>query len=89
MFYNVSTRRKALTNFSEEYSRILDIVNRYAVHNEYMFCKKKKKKRNEMKEMKKKNKENTLNEDRIQKIKGKKRKHKVKKIKNNGKSKQK
>ncbi|KAF8966707.1 DNA mismatch repair protein [Entomortierella lignicola] len=34
LFYNVPTRRKALKNGTEEYNRILDIVNRYAIHNE-------------------------------------------------------
>ncbi|KAF9997844.1 DNA mismatch repair protein [Entomortierella chlamydospora] len=34
LFYNVPTRRKALKNATEEYNRILDIVNRYAIHNE-------------------------------------------------------
>ncbi|KAF9175263.1 DNA mismatch repair protein [Mortierella sp. AD011] len=34
LFYNVPTRRKALKNPTEEYNRILDIVNRYAIHNE-------------------------------------------------------
>ena len=33
LFYNVATRRKALNNVAEEYNRVLDIVNRYAVHN--------------------------------------------------------
>lgn len=32
LFYNVPTRRKVLKNTNEEYSRILDIVGRYAVY---------------------------------------------------------
>lgn len=32
LFYNVPTRRKALKNTTEEYNRILDVMNRYAIH---------------------------------------------------------
>ena len=32
LFFNVSTRKKALKSPSEEYSRILEVVSRYAIH---------------------------------------------------------
>ncbi|TMW62850.1 hypothetical protein Poli38472_005468 [Pythium oligandrum] len=32
LFYNLSTRRQAFKNTSEQYQRILDVVQRYAVH---------------------------------------------------------
>lgn len=32
LFYNVTARRKAFKNLSEEYGRILDVVSRYAIH---------------------------------------------------------
>ncbi|XP_010580798.1 PREDICTED: DNA mismatch repair protein Mlh1 isoform X1 [Haliaeetus leucocephalus] len=33
LFYNVTTRRKALKNPNEEYAKILEVVSRYAIHN--------------------------------------------------------
>lgn len=42
LFYNTPTRRKALRSASDEYSRILDVVSKYAIHNAgiAMSCKK-------------------------------------------------
>ncbi|KAF7414045.1 hypothetical protein HZH68_002534 [Vespula germanica] len=33
LFYNVATRRKALSNVSEEFTKITDIIIKYAIHN--------------------------------------------------------
>ncbi|KOC62630.1 DNA mismatch repair protein Mlh1 [Habropoda laboriosa] len=33
LFYNIATRRKALSNTAEEFSKISDVVTKYAVHN--------------------------------------------------------
>uniref|UniRef100_A0A1B6KAB7 DNA mismatch repair protein MLH1 n=1 Tax=Graphocephala atropunctata TaxID=36148 RepID=A0A1B6KAB7_9HEMI len=36
LFFNISTRRKALKSPSEEHARVLDVVSRYAVHNPHV-----------------------------------------------------
>ncbi|RKO85788.1 DNA mismatch repair protein [Blyttiomyces helicus] len=33
LFYNVTTRRKALKNANEEYGKIMEVVTKYAIHN--------------------------------------------------------
>ena len=33
LFYNVSVRRKALRNTSEEHAKIADVISKYAIHN--------------------------------------------------------
>ncbi|XP_076678391.1 DNA mismatch repair ATPase Mlh1 [Andrena cerasifolii] len=33
LFYNVATRRKALSNTTEEFNKITDVVTKYAIHN--------------------------------------------------------
>lgn len=32
LFYNLTTRKQALKNTSEQYQRILDVVQKYAIH---------------------------------------------------------
>lgn len=34
LFYNMPLRRKALNNPTEEYNKVLEVVNRYAIHND-------------------------------------------------------
>ncbi|KAI8789646.1 DNA mismatch repair protein Mlh1-like isoform X3 [Biomphalaria glabrata] len=33
LFYNISTRRKALRSPAEEYAKVVDVVSKYAIHN--------------------------------------------------------
>ena len=33
MFYNMTTRKKSVTNVNEEYRQILDVMQKYAIHN--------------------------------------------------------
>ena len=33
LFFNMDVRRKAIKNTSEEYNRIVDIVQKYSIHN--------------------------------------------------------
>lgn len=32
MFHNIPARRRALTKYNEEYAKIIDVINKYAVH---------------------------------------------------------
>lgn len=34
MFYSIPSRRRALNKPNEEYSRIIDVLNKYAIHSE-------------------------------------------------------
>lgn len=42
LFYNIPLRRKSFKSTSEEYNKIMDVVNRYAIHNPHVawVCKK-------------------------------------------------
>ncbi len=33
LFYNIPTRKKAFKNTTEEYNRVLDVVQKYSIHN--------------------------------------------------------